>query len=142
MTTYVVDASIVVKWLVAEHDSEQAAALLESGAELIAPDLVFAEAANALWALRRRGTIAGGDYIEVTGLLASAPISSPVTMRHLAASASRLAVELNHPVYDCMYLALALREDCAVVTADRRFHEAASSRGDLSDRVLHLADIA
>ena len=57
MTGYVVDASVAVKWLVTEKFSDEAARLLKDGSTLVAPELVFAEAANALWALRRRGEI-------------------------------------------------------------------------------------
>jgi predicted nucleic acid-binding protein len=32
-----------------------------------------------------------------------------------------LALALGHPVYDCLYLALAIRENTHVVTADVRF---------------------
>ena len=35
--------------------------------------------------------------------------------------AARIAIELGHPAYDCMYLALALRIGTEVVTADNRF---------------------
>ena len=35
--------------------------------------------------------------------------------------AVRIAIELGHPAYDCMYLALALRIGTEVVTADKRF---------------------
>jgi predicted nucleic acid-binding protein len=38
----------------------------------------------------------------------------------LAKRAFEIASELRHPVYDCFYLALAEREDAALVTADRR----------------------
>lgn len=57
MSGLVVYASVIVKWLVAESGSEQAARLLEDGRTLIAPELLFAEAGNALWALCRRGDI-------------------------------------------------------------------------------------
>ena len=45
----VVDASIAVKWYVPEANSTQAAAILESGAELLAPDLLVAEVGKVLW---------------------------------------------------------------------------------------------
>ena len=41
------------------------------------------------------------------------------------AMALALAADLRHPVYDCLYLALALRERTCVVTADKSFHRAA-----------------
>jgi hypothetical protein len=46
-----------VKWLVNEAFSEEAASLLDNRTTLIAPERLFAEAANGLWALCRRGDI-------------------------------------------------------------------------------------
>jgi predicted nucleic acid-binding protein len=43
----VVDASVAIKWVVAERDAECAATLLDHG--LIVPDLLFSECANILW---------------------------------------------------------------------------------------------
>jgi predicted nucleic acid-binding protein len=63
-------------------------------------------------------------------------------MRQLAASASRLAVDLDHPVYDCFYLALAVQEQAPVVTADRRFYNVVRAQPYLSDRIVHVRDLA
>ena len=41
--------------------------------------------------------------------------------RSLWEAATRLAIELDHPAYDCLYLALAIASDCQFVTADQRF---------------------
>jgi predicted nucleic acid-binding protein len=41
----------------------------------------------------------------------------------LARQAVRIACDLDHPVYDCVYLALADRENASMVTADRRLSE-------------------
>jgi predicted nucleic acid-binding protein len=38
-----------------------------------------------------------------------------------------LPIRLKHPIYDCFYLALAEREQCAVVTADLKLLAAAKS---------------
>ena len=69
MTGYVVDASVVVKWLVEEALSDKAAALLDGDSTLAAPPLLFADAANALWAMRRRGDIAASDLAEAVETL-------------------------------------------------------------------------
>jgi predicted nucleic acid-binding protein len=55
----VVDASIAVKWSVIEQDSDLAAKLIESDHELIAPELLAVEVANALTSAWRRRTIDG-----------------------------------------------------------------------------------
>ena len=52
----VVDASIAVKWVLPEPDSERARALILRG-DLTAPDLLRLEVANALWKQARRGAI-------------------------------------------------------------------------------------
>ncbi len=48
MTDSVVDASVVVKWFVAEAGSQRALQLLSESNRLIAPDLVIVEVATAL----------------------------------------------------------------------------------------------
>ena len=139
MTGWVVDASIVVKWLVTEQWSEESSRLLDGGATLIAPALVFAEASNALWAMHRRGDISRDELAEATDVLKSAPVAVPVSMRRLAASAVRLAVDLGHPAYDCYYLALAMQEQHPVITADTRFFDRVREHPYLSDRIVHVA---
>ena len=139
MTGYVVDASVVVKWLVTEAWSDESSRLLDAGLTLIAPELVFAEASNALWAMHRRGDLSRDDLSDATDLLRSAPLSVPVSMRRLAAGAVRLAVDLGHPAYDCYYLALAMQEQYPVVTADARFHDRVREHPYLSDRIVHVS---
>jgi predicted nucleic acid-binding protein len=138
MTGYVVDASVAVKWLVDEPFSDAAARLLDGRATLVAPDLLFAEAANALWSLCRRGDITRDDFAEAVDVLKAAPVAVPHPMRQLAASAARLAIDLGHPAYDCFYLALAVQEQYPVVTADRRFHDVVRKHPYLSDRIVHV----
>lgn len=141
MIGYVVDASIAVKWLVQESFSEEAASLLNDRITLIAPELLFAEAANALWAMCRRGDISNADFTEAVGVLKAAPVAIPASMRQLSAAAGRLAIDLEHPVYDCIYLALAMQEQYPVITADRRFHETVSRHPYLSDRIVHVESL-
>ena len=139
MTGYVVDASVAVKWLAAEEWSDESSSLLQAGLTLIAPELLFAEVSNALWAMHRRGDITRDDLADATDALRAAPVTIPLSMRQLAAAATRLAVDLGHPVYDCFYLALAIHEQYAVITADTRFHDKVRDHPYLSDRIVHVA---
>ena len=140
MTGHVVDASAVVKWLVTEKFSDEAARLLKGGSTLAAPELVFAEVANALWALRRRGDISGEDAAAAVDALKAAPLAIPFSMPQLTAAAARLAADIDHPVYDCF--ALAIQTGYPVVTADVRFHDKVRAHPYLSDRILHVARAA
>ena len=137
-----VDASVAVKWLVDEPHSDEAAKLLEDGLLLAAPELIYAEVANALWAIARRGNIGIAELREALDLLADAPLIVPSTMKQLMPAAARLAADLDHPVYDCMYLALAIQEQRPVVTADRRFCNAVREHPYLSEQMIRLEDLA
>ncbi len=120
--TAVVDASVAVKWVVAEPDSEAAVAL--TGAALTAPDLLLPECANVLWKRISRGELAVDEALLAVHALAMAPVTI-VPSRDILADALRLSAALDHPVYDCLYLALASRDSVPLVTADRRFADSA-----------------
>ena len=119
----VVDASVAVKWLVAEEYSAQAQGVAASGEDLHAPRLMASEVANALWRKARIGEIEIGRV----GALMAAVVEMPVHWsadETYCSDAARLALSLDRPVYDCVYLALAHRIGARVVTADERFANA------------------
>lgn len=113
----VVDASVALKWVIAETGSEAAAALRDE--ELIAPSLWLVEVANALWRYARLGELTAEEALERFSELAGAPVASIPIEPHVEA-ALRIATQSGHPVYDCLYVAVALAHDTHVVTADRR----------------------
>lgn len=117
--TLVIDASVVLRWFIEAPGSEAAVALLDREEPLIAPELVVAEVANAAWKLSRAGEIDGRQARETAGAIASS-FSALVPLAPLAPRAFEIATALDHPVYDCLYIALAEAEDAALVTADDR----------------------
>lgn len=116
MTTLVVDASVVIKWVIPENGSTDALALLE-GYRLTAPDLLVAECANILWKKVRRGEVTGTQAEVAARLLEQAAIEL-MPMRGLMSSATDMAVRGAHPAYDCIYLSLAAANGWTFVTAD------------------------
>src|SRR5260370_537792 len=141
MSGYVVDASVAVKWLVTENFSEQAVRLLDEELTLIAPELFFAEPANALWVMCRRGIITKADFAEAVAVPKAAPISVRVSMGQVGTCGGRLGTDLDHPVYDCFYLALAVQEQLPVVTADQQFYHVVHKHPYLSDRIVHVESL-
>jgi len=115
----VIDASIAVKWVIEEEGTPHALALRRR-VKLIAPELLVAECANILWKKVGRNELSKEEAVLAAGLLQTAEIELLPT-RLLLEPATRLAIELDHPAYDCIYLALAVANDCQFVTADRRF---------------------
>jgi predicted nucleic acid-binding protein len=132
--TIVIDSSVALKWVLNEPESEAALAL--RGEALIAPGFWLAETANALWRHARLGQITAIEALELYDDLADAPITSLPTEPHIRQALS-LAVDINYPIYDCLYLAVALHHDTEVVTADRRF-AAAVARSAHAGRVRLL----
>jgi predicted nucleic acid-binding protein len=121
----IIDASVLVKWFVDEPGADRAAAL--RGGELAAPDLILVEVGNALWKHQRGGVLTGEDYVDAVEALQAAPITlTPIA--DLLLAAARLAAELDHPLYDCVYVALAMREGFPLVTDDLRLLKAAAPR--------------
>jgi predicted nucleic acid-binding protein len=135
--TLVVDASVALKWFVNEDGSDRAVSLLNSGAPMIAPDWVLAEVCNAAWKSLRRREI---DPVQLDQIAidVAGPFHRLVPLDRLLRRAVTIAGELDHPVYDCLYLALAETEDAPLITADRRLVD--TVRGTpLADRVMPLA---
>jgi len=121
----VVDASIAFLWFANEPDRERSDRLLEGNVPLFAPDLMAVEVANAWWKKSRRGEMDAADVEQALTLLFGLRIAwkpSAPLLRH----AVRLAAELGHPVYDCVYLALAVEHAAAIATADERLRRAAA----------------
>jgi predicted nucleic acid-binding protein len=135
MTT-VVDASVVVKWLVEEPGSEAAASLLARD-DLVAPSLCPIEVVNALWRRRRADQLTKKEYVGLIEEVARLPVSLLDDSTLLSGAAS-LAADLDHPIYDCLYLEAARRNEGILITADRRLVAVAHSKRDLRAHVQLL----
>jgi predicted nucleic acid-binding protein len=135
---YVVDASVALKWLIDEADHDRARRLLVSVDELHAPDLVHIEVANAAWRRAMRRDIDRRQAEVIVASIMEAPVmihrASEFTERALD-----IALELSHPIYDCVYLACAEATAGVVVTADDRLVRAVR-RTEFAPLVQHLAD--
>ena len=137
----VADASLAVKWLVNEEDSDKALTLhrrwADSGIQIAAPHHMLAEAANAL---HRKVVVGEIELQSATRILENL---NTLGIRfqnppNIHAGALRLADLLNQgAVYDSIYLALAERLDCELWTADRRFYRATRR---FSERIRWLGD--
>jgi predicted nucleic acid-binding protein len=138
----VIDASIAIKWVIDENGTPEALKLRGRG-RLMAPDLLVPECANILWKKVRRRELSRDEALLAAGLLQGAEIELLPT-RSLLEAATRIAIEFEHPAYDCLYLALAVEKDCPFVTADsgfvRKLRQA--GRGRLGERAILLTDAA
>jgi predicted nucleic acid-binding protein len=142
VNTFAVDAGVAVKWVIEEDDTPRALALRQP-ARLIAPEMLVAECANILWKKTQRGELSKQEALLAARLLQSSEIELLPT-RSLLGATTRMAIKLGHPAYDCLYLALAVENDCRLVTADERLlrkHAQGLERA-LRGRAISLTEIA
>jgi predicted nucleic acid-binding protein len=135
---FVVDASVVVKWFVAEDLHEQARDLLRADDTLLAPDLIILEITNTIWKKTMRREIDRPQAaIIAAAVLQGEPQLYPST--EFSERALEMALSLNHPIYDCIYLACAEHFDAPLITADQRLCKAAANT-EFESLVRHLDD--
>lgn len=139
---FTVDASIVVKWYISENRSDEARLLLAHRLERLAPDFLLVEFANTVWKKARRGEIADPrTYLD--GIPELGNVIELRADRDLAERAAGLAVAIDHPVYDCLYLACAEATGSRLITADRKFADkVASSLPDADVRYIGTEGVA
>ena len=124
---FVLDSSVAIKWFVREADSDEALAVRDDFArgvhELLAPDVFPVEAAHAISRAERQLRITqteGADHFRDMLFLLPDLHSSLL----LLPRAYELSSQARLGVYDCLYVALAERENCTVLTADARMRNA------------------
>lgn len=127
--TIIVDASVAAKWLFPEPDTHKARALLDEARigrlTMLAPELLPVEVASSLWKrVYRQGLEFDEVWAQYNRFLRLCP--ALVRISSLTDAAFRLALANRHPIYDCLYVALALETPCSLVTADERLFQAFS----------------
>lgn len=124
--TYVLDASAAIRVITGDPVASQWLDPLEHAPLVLAPELMLSEVANTLWTLQRSGNL---NRLDPQALLVDARdlVDQIEPDRHLQVEALALACHLDHPVYDCLYLALARREAALLLTADQRLQRLAAT---------------
>lgn len=123
MTPVVVDGSVVPKWFFSEPNSIEALSILTRDWTPIAPAFVAIEWSSVLVGRVLKGDISRDRADSMFDVLLELGITFHPD-RILLPVAIELATLYHRSLYDCLYAALALREGCQVVTADRPFYEA------------------
>lgn len=131
----VVDASVAIKWLVPEAGSIEARAIVVPGIEIVVPDLLLIEVANVLWKLARLKQVSAADASRLMELLPKATTRIEPSQA-LLPRALAMSLIIDHPVYDCIYLALAEREQLPLVTDDRKLAAAGAKLTGIAIRAL------
>lgn len=129
MTRVVVDSSVVIKWFVTEPLTPEAQRILDGyqagTLNLLAPDLLVAEIGNVVWKKYRVHGLAKEDAEQIIAAFRELRIEL-VPTAELLEEAFRIAMTYERTVYDSLYIALSVREQCIYITADERLVNAVS----------------
>jgi len=127
---YVLDASVAAKWFLpsaGETYVEEALTILQAFAagktRLLVPDLFWPEISNVFWKAFRLGRVSERAADEAITSLAAQQIVT-ASSRLLVNKAFAIAAAFHRPVYDAIYVALAVSSNYPFVTADERFANA------------------
>jgi len=139
MTLVVIDASVAVKWLIEEVDTNSSLALHGEAFVRIAPDYLILECTNAVAKKTKHGDMSKQQARELVNGLESLPISL-IPSNQIRTAALELAIELKQSIYDCLYLALAVYNNCQLVTADKNFYKA-TQKTPFGKHVVELSQL-
>jgi predicted nucleic acid-binding protein len=144
---YVVDTSILIQGYIREVDTARVRSLLQGAitpeptVTLHAPEFCILECANILWkrVIFHNKTVAETEQ-ALANLLAFplAVHSSP----ELLSRALTLGIDHQLAIYDSIYLALAERLACPLITADERQAKAAESIGVTLKPITDFAEFS
>jgi len=120
---YVLDSCVGVKWVLIETDTDKARRLRDDYGngihDLLAPDVFPVEIAHALTRAERQGRITPAEGAQgLTEILQTLPVLHPSLL--LLPRAYAISSQARIGVYDCLYVALAEREGCELITSDDR----------------------
>ena len=124
--TVVIDASLAVKWFLLEADSAAARAILAERIGDICVPAIFGIEVVATLVREANNDKPHADTMRdaiarLTSLMSDGSIEpQPQTPAQLVRAAN-IAIDLGHPLKDCLYLALAMELGCDLVTCDARF---------------------
>jgi predicted nucleic acid-binding protein len=120
MAIYVVDASVVIQYAIAQTYTSEARGLVArmyQGKQLFIPEFCLLECVNVRWKeVRFRGLLQTQAEQIIAELLLLAFRIMP-TVHHLP-RALQIGLSCQLAVYDSLYIALALNLDCPLVTVD------------------------
>ena len=119
MKPCVLDASVVAAAFFQDEQADAAGPLLASERKLHAPDLIYPEVANVIWKRHQRGEINGDEAGQLLADVLRLPLQIAPSDA-LVDAALQLALRTAQTVYDCLYLALAVKNKTVLVSGDRR----------------------
>ena len=139
MKRCVIDASVIAVSIFQEELEKCSSALLASDCVQMAPSIVFSEVGNVVWKRFRRQEINEEEASRILTGFFRLPLKV-TPLENLIESALLIAMQYDRTVYDTLYVALAVKTDSKIITADKRLINALAG-SPLEKYVMWLGDL-
>lgn len=119
----VIDTNVAVKWYIPNSSdplSDRAKNILLSS-EVYAPEWIFAEFYQALWKYWNSKVISDDEFGEFVKQFACLPVKTCRVTNHQLDNALEISLHTGGTIYDCLFLATAIRLKTVLITSDRKF---------------------
>ncbi len=120
MALYVVDASVVVQYAIAQVYTPEARILVArmyQSEQLYIPEFCLLECVNVLWKTVRFQGLPQVQAEQMVHELLALPFQI-MPIRHLLPRALQIGLSSQLALYDSLYIALALNLNCPLITVD------------------------
>jgi len=123
----VLDASAAIKIIIQQDSTKALIDYLKKADWVIAPDIYVSEATNVFWKYHHFENLPL-DTCENALSKTIALIDDFISTRDMHREAFSLSCQIQHPVYDSMYLVCARRHDGIIVSADKKLNQLAQKQ--------------
>ena len=115
----VLDVSAAIDVLLNKGDFEIYKNKIEKADVVLAPEIYFSEITNAAWKYNRIAGFSSGNSVSLAedGINL---IDQFISVKDLWKESLLEAINNNHPVYDCLYLVCARRNNGVLLTKDKK----------------------
>jgi len=128
---FVLDASVILAWMLPDEHSEGAERIVGrvTADQALAPSLLLLEVGNALLQAQRRRRITASMRSDLLGAFTALPVMLDPISAESMLRASEIAEAHALSLYDGAYIALATSRRCGLATFDRKLAQAAGVIG-------------
>lgn len=114
----ILDSSAAVRAVLASDTSDTYFQIISNEKEIASPSLYLSETSNALWKEVRFNGLSINLLPHMMRTLSAMTTISPD--EDYIQDALRIAIDSEHPVYDCLFIAMSRLMDAPVLTADKK----------------------
>lgn len=114
----ILDSSAAIRAVLASDVSDIYFQMISKEKKIVSPSIFLSETANALWKEVRFNNLSVDLLPHMMRTLSAMTVTSPD--EDFIEGALNIAIDTQHPVYDCLFIAMSREMNAPVLTADKK----------------------